>query len=404
MKKLLSIYLILTFLLFLTSCITGNTLYKTVTFKHSGIMQDQLELTIPNDWIYEEVRDGDNLIKFYSYEDYTEIGNVTINQFYNAKSGFYENRNQLVPLENATYKKINENCFIATDKGKRNIICYRINDTTAIDIFINILAEQKTVKNIAKSIISTKIEIDKDAHSEVQSTEQKTDFKPLDISFLDDENYVYAKKTYEQAYSVFLTIDSLAEIAKKPYVFTSTTMGNRSFVYTVEVDENNTYGIIEDYLLKELLFVKYIIKDGQQNDSSYEILDRKPFTADTSLVNTWDAKMMQNGFQKTMLKIETIDKIIETNNLYEFIKNGTIEISWFDNDTNPNWFKTEFYVPELKAYFRVAEDYDSKTAHYGISRIDPNEDNSIPQEHWKYNVYKPLSSNADINNYKGLVG
>lgn len=404
MKKLLSISLILSLLLFLTSCTTGNTLYKTVTFKHSGITQDQLELTIPNDWIYEEVRDGDNLIKFYSYEDYTEIGNVTINQFYNAKSGFYENRNELVPLENATYNKINENCFIATDKGKGNIICYRINDTTAIDIFINILAEQKTVKNIAKNIKSTKIEIDNHTHSEVQQTEQETDFKPLDISFLDDENYVYSKKTYEQAYSVFLTIDSLAEIAKKPYVFTSTTMGNRSFVYTVEVDENNTYGIIEDYLLKELLFVKYIIKDGQQNDSSYEILDRKPFTADTSLVNTWDAKMMQNGFQKTMLKIETIDKIIETNNLYEFIKNGTVEISWFDNDTNPNWFKTDFYVPELKAYFHVAEDYDSKTAHYGISRIDPKEDNSIPQEYWKYNVYRPLAPNADINNYKGLVG
>jgi hypothetical protein len=105
-----------------------------------------------------------------------------------------------------------------------------------------------------------------------------------------------------------------------------------------------------------------------------------------------------------MLKIETIDKIIETNNLYEFIKNGTVEISWFDNDPNPNWFKTDFYVPELKAYFHVAEDYDSKTAHYGISRIDPKEDNSIPQEYWKYNVYKPLSSNANINNYKGLVG
>lgn len=111
MKKLLSISLILSLLLFLTSCTTGNTLYKTVTFKHSGIMQDQLELTIPNDWIYEEVRDGDNLIKFYSYEDYTEIGNVTINQFYNAKSGFYKNRNELVPLENATYNKINENCL-----------------------------------------------------------------------------------------------------------------------------------------------------------------------------------------------------------------------------------------------------------------------------------------------------
>lgn len=173
MKKLLSIFLILPFLFFSTSCAEGKIQYKTVTFKHAEILQEQLELTFPNDWIYEEICDGNNLIKFYSYEDYTEIGNVTINQFYNSKSGFYENRKELVPLKDATYNKINEDCFIATDKGKGNIICYRINDVEAIDIFINILAEKKTVKNIAKNIISTKIEIDKNTHSEVQATEQK---------------------------------------------------------------------------------------------------------------------------------------------------------------------------------------------------------------------------------------
>ena len=154
MKKLLSVSLILTLLLFSTSCAAGKIQYKTITFKHTEILQEQLELTIPNDWIYEEVCDGDNLIKFYRYEDYAEIGNVTINQFYNGKSNFYENRKELVPLKNATYNKINENCFIATDKGKGNIICYRLNDGEAIDIFINISAEQKIVKNIAKNIIS----------------------------------------------------------------------------------------------------------------------------------------------------------------------------------------------------------------------------------------------------------
>ncbi|GEM_PF-3683628 len=164
MKKLLSIFLILPFLFFSTSCAEGKIQYKTVTFKHAEILQEQLELTFPNDWIYEEICDGNDLIKFYSYEDYTEIGNVTINQFYNSKSGFYKNRKELVPLEDATYNKINEDCFIATDKGKGYIICYRINDVEAIDIFINILAEKKTVKNIAKNIISTKIEVDKNTH------------------------------------------------------------------------------------------------------------------------------------------------------------------------------------------------------------------------------------------------
>lgn len=175
MKKLLAISLILSLLLFLTSCTTGNTQYKTVTFKHSEILQEQLELTIPNDWICIEVCDGDNLINFYRYEDYAQIGNVSINQFYNAKSGFYENRKELVPLEDATYNKINENCFIATDKGRGNIICYSINDTTAINIFTNILAEQKTVKNIAKNIIFKKIEYDTNIPSkEQQSSEEKS--------------------------------------------------------------------------------------------------------------------------------------------------------------------------------------------------------------------------------------
>ena len=59
MKKLLSISLILTLLLFSTSCAAGSTEYKVVTFKHAEILQEQLELTIPNEWICEEICHGD---------------------------------------------------------------------------------------------------------------------------------------------------------------------------------------------------------------------------------------------------------------------------------------------------------------------------------------------------------
>ena len=60
MKKLLSIFLILPFLFFSTSCAEGKIQYKTVTFKHAEILQEQLELTFPNDWIYEEICDGND--------------------------------------------------------------------------------------------------------------------------------------------------------------------------------------------------------------------------------------------------------------------------------------------------------------------------------------------------------
>ena len=69
MKKLLSISLVLSLLLFSTSCATENIQYKTITIKQAEILQEKLELTIPNDWIYEEICDGNDLIKFYSYED-----------------------------------------------------------------------------------------------------------------------------------------------------------------------------------------------------------------------------------------------------------------------------------------------------------------------------------------------
>lgn len=52
MLLILSIFLILPFLFFSTSCAEGKIQYKTVTFKHAEILQEQLELTFPNDWIY----------------------------------------------------------------------------------------------------------------------------------------------------------------------------------------------------------------------------------------------------------------------------------------------------------------------------------------------------------------
>ncbi len=54
MKKLLSIFLILALLLFLTSCTTGNTQYKTVTFNHSEIYDKSIVFTIPDEWSYIE--------------------------------------------------------------------------------------------------------------------------------------------------------------------------------------------------------------------------------------------------------------------------------------------------------------------------------------------------------------
>ena len=61
-------------------------------------------------------------------------------------------------------------------------------------------------------------------------------------------------------------------------------------------------------------------------------------------------------------------------------------------------------MPEIKAYFRIDEDYETKTAFYSLYKIDSNENDKIPQEYWKYNVSKPLSDEANFDNYKGFMG
>lgn len=112
---------------FSASCSTVKEQYKTVIFRHAEILSEQLEFTIPNSWIYEEICDETNLINFYRSEDYAEIGNVTIKNYDNTQTDFCSDKEKLVPSEYTKYKKLTDNCFVATDKN-RGILNMMIRD------------------------------------------------------------------------------------------------------------------------------------------------------------------------------------------------------------------------------------------------------------------------------------
>lgn len=399
MKKYVAILLLVALIISISACNKIDQNYRKVNFNHPDILSEELILTIPSQWSTEEICKDNALLEIYN--DSSQIGNITINENYEGNINIYESKEKLVPVNGGKFIKINDKCFITTDKGKGYIISYLIANKV-IDIFLNILIEKNTIITIAKNLDFKSFK--KTQTPKVsEDTPSKTTDIVIDIAYLDNENSIYQPKTYNQAYSVFLSINSLAEIMKKPGANSiGASPGFRSMSLTIEVDDGFSYYVIEDYLLKALIFAKSEQPTNQANSNNYIIINRKPFSSDTNLINTWDAFVMRNGLNKSMVTIEIIEKMIEAANLYSFISNGTIHPDAYEVSDNKVAITVKLYCPTLKAYFHVTENYETKQAYFGLSRIN-NEDN-IPKEYWKYNVSRTLSSKARKSNFKTIGG
>ena len=73
-----------------------------------------------------------------------QIGNVALNTLVSYEDDIFSVKEKIVPINDATYTKISKNCFITTDKGRGNIITYKINEVV-IDIFFDISVGKNTV-------------------------------------------------------------------------------------------------------------------------------------------------------------------------------------------------------------------------------------------------------------------
>ncbi|MDD2475575.1 MAG: hypothetical protein PHI32_06660 [Dysgonamonadaceae bacterium] len=398
MRKFAASALLIASIICFSSCNEVEQSYKKVSFYHPDILCKELILTIPSHWSTEELCQDNALLEIYN--DGSKMGDISINTNYDGEKTIYKIRKKLIPVKNAKFKRISDHCFISTNQEKERIISYLIGDKV-IDILLNDSIDKNTVKIIAENIAYLDFKIKQELSSD-ENLSKKPDIV-IDTAFLDDENSIDQPKTYNQAYSVFLSIDSLSEIIRKPGAnLIGSSSEFRSMYLAIDVDDGFFYYVIEDYLLKELIFAKSEQSTNQANSNNYKIIDRKPFSLSTNLVNTWDAYIMKNGFSNSMVTIEIIDKMVERANLYSFIHDRTIQPDSYEISDNKVAITVRLYCPTLKAYFHVTENYETRETYFGLGGV--NYEDNVPMEYWKYNTSKPLSSNAKKENFKSIGG
>ena len=108
-----------------------------------------------------------------------------------------------MPIDDAKYTKISENCFTTTDKGRGNIITYKVKDVV-IDMFFDISVEKGVIEEIAKNIAvkDFKVEEDKEETTSLSpstSSSASTDIiinqKP-NIDFIEEPGLINNASSY----------------------------------------------------------------------------------------------------------------------------------------------------------------------------------------------------------------
>ncbi len=172
MKKIISSILVIAIVMCFCSCDSDleNNNYKKIEYQNDEIFDKIIVFTIPDSWVYAETFDENtnNLIVFRD-ERGQQIGNVALNSLYSGEDDIFSVKEKVVPIENAKYTKISENCFITTDKGRGSIITYKVKDVV-IDIFFNMFVKKDIVKQIAKNISVKDFEIKEENEETVSST------------------------------------------------------------------------------------------------------------------------------------------------------------------------------------------------------------------------------------------
>lgn len=394
---------IFSFAFVLNSCIFYRKVftyeYKQITYDREDIYGKKIIFTVPKSWSCTELLSDERIISFT--ENGVEIAYASIDK--KTRDGainFFENRDALIKDKEDKIKVINSNCFILDTVSNDTI--YFIDGSDILTVHLDAAAEIGTAETIAVYLktdaVSTAETTGTDVIKEVETTKE-LDFIP-DISFLDDKMSLYRKKTYNEVYSVFLKINGLSDIMDKIEDICYLGQSCRFYYITFNVNDGYNYYIIEDYVTRNLVLAKSIEKSINANMYNYNIIVQKPLPSNVTLVNTHHSKMMNSGSNASFITINDIERIIQTANMDVIFKQSTklhATETVYDNNI---WIQFRFYVPELKAYFQAIEVYTDRSANFGIVGIN-NETEHIDRKYWKYNVYKPLAPEADINNYKG---
>ncbi|MBR6694039.1 MAG: hypothetical protein IKL62_03725 [Clostridia bacterium] len=399
MKKIISIFLILGLLICICGCDSSrhNNIYKKIEYQNDEIFDKAIVFTIPDSWVLAETFDDNNNLIVFRDELGQQIGNVALNSIYSGEDDIFSIKEKIVPIDDAKYTKISENYFITTDKGRGNIITYKVNDVV-IDMFFDISVEKGIVKEIAKNIILKDFdrteEPEETVSSSPSSTSQITNIivnqKP-NIDFIEEPGLVNNAIAVEKIYDVFNAVGCNMHLMGRPNIGKEIYFENNYNSSTLQLygDDGYVYMLIDNFRNKKFELAKLSEPGRSANILNRDVILSKPLPNDCNLLIEYNEYMYNFASQKSFINFEQADKIIMFPFLCQHLSKDSLMPEGISVSEDGMIISTKLYIPEAMAFLYITEDYNSMQAKYHIAAVN-GDTSHLPQSLNKYNAVKEL--------------
>ncbi len=400
MKKIISLFLVIALVICFSGCDSGleNNNYKKIEYQNDEIFDKAIVFTIPDVWVYAEIFDGDNdnLIVFRD-ELGQQIGNLVLNTNYSGEDDIFSIKEKIVPIDDAKHTKISENCFITTDKGRGNIITYKVNDVV-IDMFFDVSIEKGVIKEIAKNIILKDFEIKEETEETVSSspssTSQNTNIivnqKP-NIDFIEEPGLVNNAIAVEKIYDVFNAVGCNMHLMGRPNIGKEIYFENNYNTSTLQLygDDGYVYMLIDNFRNNKFELAKLSEPGRSANILNRDVILSKSLPTDCNLLTEFNDYMYNFVSQKSFINFEQADKIIMFPFLCQHLNKDSLMPEGISVSEDGMIISTKLYIPEAMAFLYITEDYKSMQAEYHVAAVN-GDTSHLPQSLNKYNTVKEL--------------
>jgi len=397
-KKIISIFLILGLLICICGCDSSrqNNNFKKIEYKNDDFLKKTIVFTIPDSWVYTEIWDGRNLIEFRD-ELGQQIGNVVLNINYLGEDDIFSVKEKIVPIDDAKYTKISENCFITTDKGRGNIITYKVNDVV-IDMFFDISVEKWVIEEIAKNIILKDFEIKEENEETVSSTSSSStpstniiiNQRP-NIDFIEEPGLVNNAISVEKIYDVYNAVGCNMHLMGRPNIGKEIYFENNYNSSTLQLygDDGYVYMLIDNFRNKKFELAKLTEPGRSANIQNRDVILSKSLPTDCNLLTEYNNYMYTFASQKSFINFEQADKIIMFPFLCQFLNEDSLMPEGISVSEDGMIISTKLYIPEAMAFLYITEDFKHMQAKYHVAAVN-GDTSHLPQSLNKYNTVKEL--------------
>ena len=408
MKRIISIFLILGLLICICGCDSSrqNNNYKKIEYKNDEFFKKIIVFIIPDSWVCAETFEEDNLIDFRD-ELGQQIGNVVLNTNYSGEDDIFQIKEKIVPIDDAKYTKISEVCFITTDKGRGNIITYKVNDVV-IDMFFDISVKKRVVKEIAKNIILKDFdrteEPEETVSSSPSSTSQNTNIivnqKP-NIDFIEEPGLVNNAIAVEKIYDVFNAVGCNMHLMGRPNIGKEIYFENNYNSSTLQLygDDGYVYMLIDNFRNKKFELAKLSEPGRSANIQNRDVILSKSLPTDCNLLTEYNEYMYNFVSQKSFINFEQADNIIMFPFLCQFLNEDSLMPEGISVSEDGMILSTKLYIPEVMAFLYITEDYKSMQAEYRISAVN-GDTSHLSQSLNKYNTVKTMNAFSPTDRFR----